>query len=77
MTVLASHPSVSIDTDTTQRTCSPSRPLRPTVFMTSRTFGVVDLFDVARTIPLTKFSLEGLDLQPAIFLNRRKWLPGI
>ena len=36
VTVLASHPSVSIDTDTTQRTCSPSRPRLPTVFITSR-----------------------------------------
>jgi hypothetical protein len=31
-----SHPSVSIDTETTQRICSPSRPTRPTVFITSR-----------------------------------------
>ena len=27
VTVLASQPSVSIETDTTQRTCSPRRPL--------------------------------------------------
>ena len=36
VTVLVSQPSVSIDTETTQRICSPSRPVRPTVFMTSR-----------------------------------------
>ncbi len=36
MTVLASHPSVSMDTDTTQRTSSPSLPGLPTVFITSR-----------------------------------------
>ena len=36
VTVLASQPSVSIATDTTQRMCSPSRPRLPTVFMTSR-----------------------------------------
>ena len=36
VTVLASQPSVSIDTDTTQRICSPSWPVLPTVFMTSR-----------------------------------------
>ncbi len=36
VTVLASHPSVSIETLTTQRTCSPSLPGLPTVFMTSR-----------------------------------------
>ena len=32
----ASQPSVSMETDTTQRTCSPSRPAWPTVFITSR-----------------------------------------
>ena len=36
MTVLASQPSVSIETETTQRICSPSRPFLPTVFITSR-----------------------------------------
>jgi hypothetical protein len=36
LTVLASQPSVSIDTDTTQRICSPSLPALPTVFITSR-----------------------------------------
>ena len=36
VTVLVSQPSVSIDTETTQRICSPSRPGRPTVFITSR-----------------------------------------
>ena len=36
VTVLVSQPSVSIDTETTQRICSPSRPARPTVFITSR-----------------------------------------
>ena len=36
VTVLASHPSVSIETLTTHRTCSPSLPGLPTVFITSR-----------------------------------------
>ena len=36
MTVLASQPSVSIETLTTHLTCSPSLPGLPTVFMTSR-----------------------------------------
>ena len=36
MTVLASQPSVSIDTEITQRTCSPSLPGLPTVLSTSR-----------------------------------------
>ena len=36
VTVLASQPSVSIETETTQRICSPSWPGLPTVFMTSR-----------------------------------------
>ncbi len=36
VTVLASQPSVSIETVTTQRTCSPSLPFLPTVFITSR-----------------------------------------
>ena len=36
VTVLASQPSVSIETETTQRMCSPSRPGLPTVFITSR-----------------------------------------
>ena len=36
VTVLVSQPSVSMDTDTTQRMDSPSFPTLPTVFMTSR-----------------------------------------
>ena len=36
MTVLASQPSVSMETDTTQRIFPPSRPSLPTVFITSR-----------------------------------------
>jgi hypothetical protein len=36
VTVLASQPSVSMETDTTQRMEPPSRPALPTVFMTSR-----------------------------------------
>ena len=36
VTVLASQPSVSIETLTTHRTCSPSLPGLPTVFITSR-----------------------------------------
>ncbi len=36
VTVLASQPSVSIATDTTQRMCSPSLPFLPIVFIASR-----------------------------------------
>ena len=36
VTVLVSQPSVSMETETTQRICSPRRPGRPTVFITSR-----------------------------------------
>ena len=36
VTVLASHPSVSMETETTQRMSLPRRPSFPTVFMTSR-----------------------------------------
>ena len=36
VTVFASQPSVSIDTETTQRVEPPSWPYLPTVFMTSR-----------------------------------------
>ena len=36
VTVLASQPSVSMATETTQRMSSPSRPGLPTVFMASR-----------------------------------------
>ncbi len=36
MTVLASQPSVSMETETTHRIASPSRPCLPTVFITSR-----------------------------------------
>ena len=36
VTVLASHPSVSMETETTQRMSAPSLPARPTVFITSR-----------------------------------------
>ena len=36
VTLLASHPSVSIETETTQRMLPPSVPGLPTVFMTSR-----------------------------------------
>ncbi len=36
VTVFASQPSVSIETETTQRICSPSLPFLPTVFIASR-----------------------------------------
>ena len=36
VTVFASQPSVSIETETTQRVSPPSRPDLPTVFMASR-----------------------------------------
>jgi len=47
VTVLVSHPSVSIETETTQRTCSPSRPGLPTVFMTSRSRSSSVIFSAA------------------------------
>ena len=63
VTVLASQPSVSIETLTTQRTCSPSRPLLPTVFITSRSSSlVVDLLDVGAGVALAVLRLEGRDL---------------
>ena len=64
MTVLVSQPSVSIDTDTTQRICSPSRPGRPTVFITSRSsaLSLVSPCDAAGTFAGGELALELLDL---------------
>ena len=63
VTVLASHPSVSIDTETTQRISAPSRPARPTVFMTSRRISASVRFVGLRGSPRSLlFALEFLDL---------------
>ena len=63
VTVLASHPSVSIDTLTTHLTCSPSLPGLPTVFMTSRSrSSSVRLVGVAARETGAVLGLELLDL---------------
>ena len=40
VTVLVSHPSVSIETETTQRMCSPGLPVLPIVLIVSLAFAV-------------------------------------
>ena len=52
VTVLASQPSVSIETETTQRIGSPSWPCLPTVFMTSRSSSWSVMFSPARASPV-------------------------
>ena len=52
VTVLASQPSVSIETETTQRMEPPSWPGLPTVFMTSRSNSWSVMFSPARTSPV-------------------------
>ena len=44
VTLFASHPSVSIETDTTQRTCSPGSPRLPTVATTCRNSSAASCF---------------------------------
>ncbi len=52
VTVLASQPSVSIETETTQRMEPPSWPGLPTVFMTSRSSSWSVMFSPARASPV-------------------------
>ena len=64
VTVLVSQPSVSMETETTQRICSPSRPGRPTVFITSRKQRALAGLALRRSGALAcrEFALELLDL---------------
>ena len=64
VTVLASQPSVSMETETTQRMEPPSRPCLPTVFMTSRSRSWSVMFSPARGIAgaLDDLAAEALDL---------------
>ena len=62
--MLVSQPSVSIETETTQRTPSPRRPGLPTVFMTSRKSSASDTASAAAPAPsCAAFSraLQGFD----------------
>ena len=52
VTVRASQPSVSIDTDTTQRVVPPSRSATPTVFITSRSRSWSDRLSAWRRSPV-------------------------
>ena len=65
VTVLVSHPSVSIETETTQRTVSPRRPTRPTVFMTSRSrsSSVIGSAALPAALALHLFAAELFDLR--------------
>ena len=70
MTVLASQPSVSMETLTTQRTGSPSLPGLPTVFMTSRRRSVSETSSRARPGNRIAYSLLKASISaPATFLN--------
>ncbi len=70
MTVLASHPSVSIDTLTTHLTCSPSLPGLPTVFMTSRSRSFSVRLSASRPGKRAQYSaLNSSISRAAIFLN--------
>ena len=64
VTVLASQPSVSIETETTQRMLSPRRPGLPTVFMTSRRRSWSLIFSPACASPVRcdEIAPEALDL---------------
>ena len=63
VTVLASQPSVSIETVTTHLICSPRRPGLPTVFMTSRSrSSSVMRLGVALGEALAVLGLELVDL---------------
>ena len=64
VTVLASQPSVSIETETTQRMDSPSRPGLPTVFMTSRSSSWSVMFSACCAVAgaLDDLAAEALDL---------------
>ena len=64
MTVLASQPSVSIETETTQRMEPPSWPGLPTVFMTSRSRSWSVMLLACAQVPgaLDDLAAEALDL---------------
>jgi hypothetical protein len=77
VTVLASQPSVSIETETTQRTCSPSLPGLPTVFITSRSRSSSVSCRRPRRGSAAVLGLELLDLPAAIFLKSAHRLAGL
>ena len=62
--MLASHPSVSIETETTQRIEPPSCPCLPTVFMTSRSNSWSVMFSAGTdiTCAFDDFTPESLNL---------------
>ena len=60
VTVLASQPSVSIDTETTQRTAA-KLALRPTVFITSRNRSASSIVSVLREVALAYLLFERID----------------
>ena len=60
VTVFASHPSVSIETETTHLTCSPSLPGLPTVFITSRSRSSSVRSSASR--PGNRLAILGLEL---------------
>ncbi len=70
VTVLASHPSVSIATLTTQRICSPSLSVLPTVFITSRRRSSSVKLSTSRPGKRFRYSsLKSSISRAAIFLN--------
>ena len=64
VTVLASQPSVSMETETTQRMDPPSRPCLPTVFITSRSSSWSVMFSACAAVAgaLDDLAAEALDL---------------
>ena len=70
VTVLASQPSVSMQTDTTQRICSPSLPGLPIVFITSRSRSSSVRSSVDRPGKRSRYSALNSSISAAaIFLN--------
>ena len=70
VTVLASHPSVNIETETTQRIFSPSFPGFPTVFKTSRSNSSWVIFSESLPGYLSRYSALNSSIScAAIFLN--------
>ena len=70
VTVLASQPSVSIETETTQRTGSPSLPALPTVFITSRMICPSSTSSALRPGTRRAYSARNSSISvAAIFLN--------
>ena len=60
VTVRASHPSVSMLTDTTQRTCAPSRSCFPTVFSMVRTAASASFWVVPAAAATRRFNAGGI-----------------